>query len=116
MNDLAVAADRAVEALEIAIDHPDEVVEVLAAGHADGSVRFRLIRFTVSDEGPDHGIVVLCNEFACLQVAAEAGLINGMDGPQSHRHRGENPEIRHQEGMRVRAQTRMVLQFLTKVL
>ena len=115
LNDLAVAADRAVEALEIAIDHPDEVVEVLAAGHADGSVRFRFIRLTVSDEGPDHGIVVLCNEFARLQVAAEAGLINGMDGTQSHGDRGEDPEIGHQERMRVRAQTRMVLQFLTEV-
>ena len=116
LDDLAIAAYRTVEALQVAVDDPDEVVEVLTAGHADGSVRFRFIRLAVTDEGPDHGIVVLRHQFARLQVAAEARLVDGVDGAEAHGNRRENPEIRHQERMRVGAETRMVLQFLAEIL
>ena len=36
LNDLAVAADRAVEPLEIAVDDEDQVVQLLARGQRDG--------------------------------------------------------------------------------
>src|SRR5207248_571616 len=53
LNDLAVAADRAVEALQVAVDDPDEVVESLARGQRDGAERFGLVALAVADEAPD---------------------------------------------------------------
>jgi hypothetical protein len=43
LDDFAVAAHRAVEPLQIAVDHPDHVVEVLARAERDGAERFRLV-------------------------------------------------------------------------
>ena len=37
LDDLAVAAHRAVEALQVAVDDEDQVVELLAAGQRDGA-------------------------------------------------------------------------------
>src|SRR5690606_27450948 len=53
LNDLAVAADRAVEALQVAVDHEDQIVEPLAHRHRDRAHRFRLVRLAVADEAPD---------------------------------------------------------------
>ena len=53
LDDLAVAAHRAVEALEIAVDDPDQVVEILARGERDGAERFRFVAFAVAEERPD---------------------------------------------------------------
>jgi hypothetical protein len=116
LDDLAVAAHRAVEALEVAVDDPDEVVQVLAAGHPDGAMGFRFVGLAVADEGPDHRVVVLRHQLAGLQVAAEAGLVDGVDRSETHRDGREDPEVRHQERMRVGAEARVVLQFLAEVL
>jgi hypothetical protein len=53
LDDLAVAAHRAVEALQVAVDDEDQVVELLARGHADGAERFDLVGLAVAEEGPD---------------------------------------------------------------
>jgi hypothetical protein len=37
LDDLAVAAHRAVQALQVAVDHEDEVVQLLPAGQRDGA-------------------------------------------------------------------------------
>ena len=52
LHDLAVAADRAVEALQVAVDHEGEVVELLASGHADRAERLRLVHLAVAEERP----------------------------------------------------------------
>ena len=53
LDDLAVAAHRAVEALQVAVDDEDEVVELLAAGERDRAQRLRLVHLAVAEEGPD---------------------------------------------------------------
>ncbi len=55
LNDVAVAADGTIEPLQIAVDDEDQVVEFLARREADGAERFRLVGFTVPEEGPDFG-------------------------------------------------------------
>ena len=53
LDDLAVAAHRAVEALQVAVDDEDQVVEVLAAGERDGAHRLGLVHLAVAHERPD---------------------------------------------------------------
>jgi hypothetical protein len=52
LHDLAVAAHRAVEPLQVAVDDEDEVVELLAGGDADGAERLRLVHLAVAEEAP----------------------------------------------------------------
>ena len=53
LDDLAVAAHRSVEALKVAVDDEDEVVEFFARGQTEGAHGLDLIHFTVPEEGPD---------------------------------------------------------------
>ena len=53
---------------------------------------------------------------AILEVTQEARLVNGVNRAYSHGHRRKLPEIRHQPGMRVRRQTRLVAQLMTEIL
>src|SRR5690625_1024436 len=52
LNDLAVAAHRTVEALQVAVDHKDEVVEMLAPGQRNGTQRLRLVHFAIAEKAP----------------------------------------------------------------
>ena len=52
LDDLAVAADRAVEALQVAVDDEDEVVEALTAREADRAERLGLVGLAVAEERP----------------------------------------------------------------
>ena len=53
LDDLAVAAHRAVEPLQVAVDDEDQVVELLARREADGAERFGLVGLAVAEERPD---------------------------------------------------------------
>ena len=53
LDDLAVAAHRAVEPLQVAVDDEDQVVELLARGQRDRAERFRLVALAVAEERPD---------------------------------------------------------------
>src|SRR5439155_21195159 len=53
LDDLAVAAHRAVEPLQVAVDDEDEVVELLARRQPDGAEGFRLVALAVAEEAPD---------------------------------------------------------------
>ena len=53
LDDFAVAAHRAVEPLQIAIDDPDQIVEIFARAERERAERFRFVRFAVADEAPD---------------------------------------------------------------
>src|SRR5699024_8280294 len=46
LDDLAVAADRTVEALEVAVDDVGEVVQSLVRGQLQGSARFGFVHLT----------------------------------------------------------------------
>ena len=52
LDDLAVAAHRAVEALQVAVDDPGEVVELLAAGDGQRALGLGLVHLAVADERP----------------------------------------------------------------
>ncbi len=53
LDDLAVAAHRAVEPLQVAVDDEDQIVELLARGQRDGAERLGLVALAVAQEGPD---------------------------------------------------------------
>ena len=103
LDDLAVAADGPVEALEVAVDHPDEVVQLLAPGQCGGAHRLGLVHLAVAEEGPylARGGV---GHSARLQVLHEPRLVDRGDGADAQRHRRELPEVGHQPRVRVRAQ------------
>ena len=52
LDDLAAAPDRAVEPLQVAVDHPGEVVELLPGGEGDRPQRLGLVGLAVADEAP----------------------------------------------------------------
>src|SRR5690606_20988286 len=116
LDDLAIAADRSVEALAIAVDDPGEVIEFFAGGDGDGAEGFGFVGFAIADEGPDAGFAGGFQEPAGLEVTDEPGLVNRVDGPEPHRDRGELPEIRHQPRMRIRGETALFGEFAPEIL
>ncbi|OPZ22811.1 MAG: hypothetical protein BWZ10_00229 [candidate division BRC1 bacterium ADurb.BinA364] len=114
LDDLAVAAHGAVEALQIAVDHEDQVVEPLARGQRDRAERFRLVALAVAQKGPDLAFGGVAQP-AMLEVAVESRLINRRDRPQAHRNGRKLPEIGHQPGMRIRGQAARRLRFAAEI-
>ena len=100
LDDRAVAAHRTIEALQVAVDHQHEVVELLARGERESRERFRLVHLAIAHEGP-HLARAVVDEAAVLQVAHEARLVDREERPQPHRARGVLPEIRHEPRMRI---------------
>ena len=106
LDDLAVAADRAVQPLQVAVDDEDQVVQLLAAGQGDGPQGLGLVAFAVAQEGPHPRGLGVGLDAAIDQIMVEAGLVNGHDRAQAHRDRGKFPEVGHQPGMGIRRQSR----------
>ena len=100
LDDLAVAADRPVEALQVAVDHEGEVVELLPGGEADRAAHLGLVRLAVAEERPDVGPAGVL-ELPGQQVAVEPGLVDGVDRAEAHGDRRELPEVGHQPRVRV---------------
>ena len=100
LDDLAVAPHRAVEALQVAVDDEDQVVELLAAGQRQGAERLGLVALAVADEAP-HPALRGVDDAPVLEVAVEVGLVDGVERAEAHRHRGELPEVGHEPGVRV---------------
>ena len=103
LNDLAVAAHGPVEALQIAVDDEDQIVEALAHRHRDRAHRLGLVGLAVAEEAP-HLAILRRHDAASLEVAHEARLIDRHHRAQAHRHRRELPKFRHQPRMRIRRQ------------
>jgi hypothetical protein len=100
LDDLAVAAHRSVEALEVAVDHEDQVVEALARGQGERAQALRLVGLAVAHETPDPAVAPV-DETPRLEIAGEAGLIDRIDRPQAHRHGRELPEVGHETRVRI---------------
>ncbi|MFT3725610.1 MAG: hypothetical protein QM773_18770 [Hyphomonadaceae bacterium] len=100
LDDLAVAAHRAVEALQVAVDDEDQVVELLARRERDRAEDSGSSISPSPHEGPDLAAVGV-GEAAVLQVSQEARLIDRHHRAEAHRDRRELPEIRHQPRMRI---------------
>ena len=100
LDDLAVAAHRAVELLQVAVDDEGEVVELLAGGEPERAERLGLVHLAVAEERPD---VLLAGvlDAAVVQVAVEPRLVDRVDRAEAHRDGRELPEVRHQPRVRV---------------
>ena len=115
LDDLAVAAHRAVEPLQVAVDDEDQVVELLARRQRDGAERFGFVGLAVAEKCPDLRIGHRL-QAAIFEVAIEARLVDRHDRPETHRDGRELPEIRHQPGMRIRRQSAAGPQLAAEVL
>ncbi len=115
LDNFPVAAHRTVQTLEVAIDDPDEVVEIFARRQRERTQRFRLVAFAVANETPDLRILI-ADELAGLQVAIKPRLVDGHDRTKAHRNRRELPEIRHQIRMRIRREAAAFGEFLAEIL
>ena len=104
LDDLAVAAHRAVEPLQVAVDDEHQVVELLAHRQRERAHALRLVHLAVAEESPDLAIGHR-HHFAVFHVALKARLVDSHHRPQAHRHRRELPEIRHEPGMRIGRET-----------
>ena len=103
LDDLAVAAHRAVQPLQVAVDDEDQVVELLARGEADRAQRLGLVHLAVAAEHPDLAVAGV-GDSARVQVLEEARLVDRHQRPEAHRDRRELPEVGHQVRVRVRRQ------------
>ena len=114
LDDLAIAAYGSVEALEVAVHHPHEVVELLAARQSDCAEGFRLVDLAIADEAVDPRLAGI-KDAAMLQISQEAGVVDRADRPEAHRHGRELPEVLHQPRMRIGAEALAPDAFLTEV-
>src|SRR5690606_6171483 len=105
LNDLAVASDGTIETLQVAVDHEDEVVELLAHRHGDRAHGLGLVGLPVAEEAP-HLPILLGQYSAVLEVTHETRLEDGHHRPQPHRHGRELPEMRHEPRVRIGRQSR----------
>ena len=115
LNDLAVAANRTVEPLQVAVDDEDQIVEFFARGQRDRAECLGFVGLAVAEERPHLGVRSLL-QAAIFQIAHEARLIDRLDRTEAHRHRGELPEVGHQPGMRIRREPAARLQLSAEVL
>ncbi len=101
LDDLAVAAHRTVEALQVRVDDERQVVEALVGRDLQLAARFDLVHLAVAEEGP-HVRVRQVLDAAIGEVLVRHRLVDGVDRAEAHRHRRELPVVRHQARVRVR--------------
>ena len=112
-DDLAVAAHRPVETLQVAVDHEDQVAELFTRGQRDRAEALRLVHLAVAEQRPYFASRTLA-QLAVDQVVVEAGQVDGLDRSQTHADRRELPEVGHQEGMRIARQPAFGIEFATE--
>ena len=103
VDDAAVAPYRAVEPLQVAVDDPHQVVELLARGQRQRAHGFGLVHLAVAEHAP-HFSSVAIEQLAVGQVAHEARVVDRADRADAHRAGRKLPEVGHQVRMRVAAQ------------
>ena len=103
LDDLAVAADRAVEALQVAVDDEGQVVELLARGKRQRAHRVDLVGLAVAEERP-HALVGGVLDAAVAEVLVEPRLVDRVQRAEAHRDGRELPEPGHEPRVRVGGQ------------
>src|SRR3712207_9183904 len=84
-----------VETLQVAVHDEDEVVEAFPRGERESGHRLGLVHLAIPDEGP-HALARCVLDAPVMEVAVEARLIDRVQRRQTHRHRRELPEARHE--------------------
>ena len=115
LDDFSVAAYGSVEALKIAVDDEDQVIELFAGGQGDGAQGFGLVALAVAQKGPNPGCLGVGLYTSIHKIMVKPRLINRHDRSQAHRDGGEFPEVGHQPGMRIGRQARSGLQFAAEI-
>ena len=95
LDDFSVATNRAIESLEVAVDDKGQVIEVVVGGELECATAFHFVHLAIAQEGPDMLLAGVLDS-AVVHIAVELSLIDGIDRPKAHRHRGELPELRHE--------------------
>jgi hypothetical protein len=101
LDDLAVAAHRTVEPLQVAVDHEVEIVEPVIRSHLKLAAAFDLVHLTITEERP-HLLVAGILDSAIREVTVELSLVDRIDRPKTHRDGRELPEIGHEPRVRIR--------------
>ncbi len=95
LDDLAVAANRTVESLQVAVDDENQVVELLTTGKRKSAQGFRLITLAVAEKRPDlavaHGA-----QAARIQIFHDVGLVDGLQRTQPHGNCRKLPIVGHE--------------------
>ncbi len=112
LDDLAIAAHRAIQPLQVAIDHEYQIIEPLTARQGDRPQGLRFVHLAITTEGPGPALSGI-DHTPVMQITHEAGLIDRHQGTESHGDRGKLPETRHQPGMRVGRET-VAIHFLAE--
>ncbi len=113
LDDLAVATHRAIEALQVAVDDEDQVVQPFARRQPDRAQAFGLVHFAVAAKGPDLALGGVGNA-ARMQILEKTRLVDRHQGPQPHAHGRELPKTGHELGVRVARQA-LAIDFLAEV-
>jgi len=113
LDDLAIAAHGSIEALKVAVDDEDQVVEFVSAREGQGTQRFRLVHFPVPEECKYAISRCFCHS-PRFEVAIEARLVDGEKRAQTHRYGWIFPELRHQSWVRIGRQAVSEPLFTTK--
>ncbi|KAF5054933.1 hypothetical protein DSECCO2_382990 [anaerobic digester metagenome] len=114
LDDLSIAANRPIEALQIAVDYKDEVVQFLPGCERECCQGFGLVRFTIAHEDPDFPVAIVL-QAPSLHVFHEACLIDCHGRSKAHGDRRELPEFGHQIGMGIGRES-LALRFLSEML
>ena len=100
IDDAAVATHRAVQALQVAVHHPDQVVQFLARGQRERAHALGFVHLAITEHAPDLARRAV-EQLAVGQVAHEARMVDRADRADAHRAGGELPEVGHEPGVRV---------------
>ena len=94
LNDLPIAPHRAIQALQITVNHQYQVVQFFPGGDTNSAENFWFIRLAVANVAPDSATVFLL-ETTVLQVLGKASLVDCGRGGETHGGIGHLPELRH---------------------
>ena len=86
--------------MQIAVDDPNQIVELLSGGKRNRSKCFGLVGFAVAKETPDLCCARIV-DLAVEEVLAESCLVNRIERTESHRDRWKLPELGHEPRVRV---------------
>ena len=113
LDNFAVTAHRAIEALQVTVNYKDQVLQLFAASQGDSTQAFRLITLTVAEECP-YLAITAGHQASGREIAHNVSLVDCLDWTQTHGYGRELPVVRHQPGVRVGRQTTAV-HFATEV-